>query len=189
MNRRHSSFLLFLPSFLPLLSFPRSQTQLTSQPVNYVWLERKVMEWGCMQALIDFSGWRKWKDLSTSGSAGHLPSLTASTAKYACTTATTSPTSTPTTTIATTAAAAHSSPIANGGSSLASPILATEATMEQVGSPNTDAAAGTTWADNKARRKAKRASLGGGGGGGSGTGGLSGVAEDSEGGERKRVGG
>jgi osomolarity two-component system, response regulator SSK1 len=35
-----------------------------SQPVNFVWLERKVMEWGCMQALIDFDGWRKWKDFS-----------------------------------------------------------------------------------------------------------------------------
>jgi len=23
------------------------------------------MEWGCMQALIDFDGWRKWKDFST----------------------------------------------------------------------------------------------------------------------------
>jgi osomolarity two-component system response regulator SSK1 len=34
------------------------------QPVNFVWLERKVMEWGCMQALIDFDGWRKWKDFS-----------------------------------------------------------------------------------------------------------------------------
>lgn len=22
------------------------------------------MEWGCMQALIDFDGWRKWKDYS-----------------------------------------------------------------------------------------------------------------------------
>jgi osomolarity two-component system response regulator SSK1 len=32
--------------------------------VNFVWLERKVMEWGCMQALIDFDGWRKWKDFS-----------------------------------------------------------------------------------------------------------------------------
>lgn len=29
-----------------------------------MWLERKVMEWGCMQALIDFDGWRKWKDFS-----------------------------------------------------------------------------------------------------------------------------
>jgi osomolarity two-component system response regulator SSK1 len=35
-----------------------------TQPVNFVWLERKVMEWGCMQALIDFDGWRKWKDFS-----------------------------------------------------------------------------------------------------------------------------
>jgi osomolarity two-component system, response regulator SSK1 len=34
------------------------------QPVNFVWLERKVMEWGCMQALIDFDGWRKWKDFT-----------------------------------------------------------------------------------------------------------------------------
>ena len=24
------------------------------------------MEWGCMQALIDFDGWRKWKDFSSS---------------------------------------------------------------------------------------------------------------------------
>lgn len=32
--------------------------------MNFVWLERKVMEWGCMQALIDFDGWRKWKDFS-----------------------------------------------------------------------------------------------------------------------------
>ena len=34
------------------------------QPVNFVWLERKVKEWGCMQALIDFDGWRKWKDFA-----------------------------------------------------------------------------------------------------------------------------
>ncbi|KAG5926911.1 hypothetical protein E4U42_002822 [Claviceps africana] len=33
-----------------------------TKPVNFVWLERKVMEWGCMQALIDFDGWRKWKE-------------------------------------------------------------------------------------------------------------------------------
>lgn len=25
-------------------------------------MERKVTEWGCMQALIDYDGWRKWKD-------------------------------------------------------------------------------------------------------------------------------
>ncbi|KAM0388999.1 hypothetical protein ACHAQC_009279 [Fusarium culmorum] len=35
-----------------------------TKPVNFVWLERKVMEWGCMQALIDFDGWRKWKEIS-----------------------------------------------------------------------------------------------------------------------------
>ena len=34
------------------------------QPVNFVWFERKVKEWGCMQALIDFDGWRKWKDFA-----------------------------------------------------------------------------------------------------------------------------
>ncbi|KAF2482723.1 hypothetical protein BDY17DRAFT_311146 [Neohortaea acidophila] len=33
-----------------------------TKPVNFVWLERKVKEWGCMQALIDYDGWRKWKD-------------------------------------------------------------------------------------------------------------------------------
>lgn len=33
-----------------------------TKPVNFVWLERKVKEWGCMQALIDFDGWRKWKE-------------------------------------------------------------------------------------------------------------------------------
>ncbi|KAJ3474630.1 hypothetical protein NLG97_g9758 [Lecanicillium saksenae] len=35
-----------------------------TKPVNFVWLERKVMEWGCMQALIDFDGWRTWKDFA-----------------------------------------------------------------------------------------------------------------------------
>jgi hypothetical protein len=36
--------------------------------VNFVWFERKVKEWGCMQALIDFDGWRKWKDFDVSPS-------------------------------------------------------------------------------------------------------------------------
>ncbi|KAL9135489.1 MAG: hypothetical protein Q9175_003328 [Cornicularia normoerica] len=35
-----------------------------TKPVNFEWLTRKAMEWGCMQALIDFDGWRKWKDFS-----------------------------------------------------------------------------------------------------------------------------
>ncbi|KAF2454196.1 hypothetical protein BDY21DRAFT_291527 [Lineolata rhizophorae] len=40
-----------------------------TKPVNFVWLERKVKEWGCMQALIDFDGWRKWKDFNMSDGA------------------------------------------------------------------------------------------------------------------------
>jgi osomolarity two-component system response regulator SSK1 len=39
------------------------------QPVNFAWMERKVTEWGCMQALIDFDGWRKWKDYASSKTA------------------------------------------------------------------------------------------------------------------------
>lgn len=34
-----------------------------TKPVNLVWLEKKVLEWGCMQALIDFEGWRKFRGL------------------------------------------------------------------------------------------------------------------------------
>ncbi|KAI9672636.1 MAG: ssk1 response regulator receiver [Alyxoria varia] len=41
-----------------------------TKPVNFLWLERKVMEWGCMQALIDFDGWRKWKDFEGLNSGG-----------------------------------------------------------------------------------------------------------------------
>ncbi|EIW69473.1 hypothetical protein TREMEDRAFT_44022 [Tremella mesenterica DSM 1558] len=32
-----------------------------TKPVSLKWLERKIVEWGCMQALIDFEGWRRWK--------------------------------------------------------------------------------------------------------------------------------
>lgn len=32
-----------------------------NQPVGFPWLEQKVTEWGCMQALIDFEGWRRWR--------------------------------------------------------------------------------------------------------------------------------
>ncbi|KAK3719994.1 Two-component response regulator SSK1p [Vermiconidia calcicola] len=41
-----------------------------TKPVNFVWLERKVKEWGCMQALIDFDGWRRWKDYAEKAEAG-----------------------------------------------------------------------------------------------------------------------
>jgi osomolarity two-component system response regulator SSK1 len=36
-----------------------------TKPVSLEWLEKKIMEWGCMQALIDFEGWRKWKRSTT----------------------------------------------------------------------------------------------------------------------------
>lgn len=32
--------------------------------MSFPWLETKVREWGCMQALIDFEGWRSWKTFS-----------------------------------------------------------------------------------------------------------------------------
>ncbi|KAF2770595.1 hypothetical protein EJ03DRAFT_360317 [Teratosphaeria nubilosa] len=41
-----------------------------TKPVNFVWLERKVKEWGCMQALIDFEGWRRWRDYAVKEEAG-----------------------------------------------------------------------------------------------------------------------
>lgn len=34
-----------------------------TKPVSLVWLEKKVLEWGCMQALIDFEGWREFRGL------------------------------------------------------------------------------------------------------------------------------
>ncbi|KAL3230466.1 hypothetical protein RNJ44_00915 [Nakaseomyces bracarensis] len=30
-----------------------------TKPVNLLWLSKKITEWGCMQALIDFDGWKK----------------------------------------------------------------------------------------------------------------------------------
>ena len=41
-----------------------------TKPVDFMWLQRKVKEWGCMQALIDFDGWRKWKDYASKEEAG-----------------------------------------------------------------------------------------------------------------------
>jgi osomolarity two-component system response regulator SSK1 len=31
------------------------------------------MEWGCMQALIDFDGWRKWKSYSQGPDSDEVP--------------------------------------------------------------------------------------------------------------------
>ena len=56
-----------------------------TKPVNFVWLERKVKEWGCMQALIDYDGWRKWKDY------GAQSETTANTANLSASFSTTAP--------------------------------------------------------------------------------------------------
>ncbi|WEW55923.1 Two-component response regulator SSK1p [Emydomyces testavorans] len=49
-----------------------------TKPVNMMWLEKKVTEWGCMQALIDFEGWRKWRGFDSSApSAAFLQSSVA----------------------------------------------------------------------------------------------------------------
>ncbi|KAJ1998189.1 response regulator, partial [Coemansia thaxteri] len=36
-----------------------------TKPVSLSWLKNKIMEWGCMQALIDHDGWRKWRSTQT----------------------------------------------------------------------------------------------------------------------------
>jgi osomolarity two-component system response regulator SSK1 len=33
-----------------------------TKPVAPVWMQQKIKEWGCMQALIDFDGWRDWEN-------------------------------------------------------------------------------------------------------------------------------
>ncbi|KAF9437602.1 ssk1 response regulator receiver [Entomortierella beljakovae] len=32
-----------------------------TKPVELSWLERKIVDWGCMQALIDVDAWKEWK--------------------------------------------------------------------------------------------------------------------------------
>lgn len=36
-----------------------------TKPVSFSWLEKKIIEWGCMQALIDYDGWKTWNDAKT----------------------------------------------------------------------------------------------------------------------------
>jgi len=39
-----------------------------TKPVQMPWLERKIVDWGCMQALIDVDAWKEWKkDLEGTG--------------------------------------------------------------------------------------------------------------------------
>lgn len=39
-----------------------------TKPVNLVWLQNKITEWGCMQALIDFDGWKDKRTLAFTSS-------------------------------------------------------------------------------------------------------------------------
>lgn len=48
-----------------------------TKPVSLEWLEKKIMEWGCMQALIDFEGWRKWKRSAASSKSAKSSNLAA----------------------------------------------------------------------------------------------------------------
>ncbi|KAG0251095.1 ssk1 response regulator receiver [Mortierella polycephala] len=32
-----------------------------TKPIDFAWLERKIVDWGCMQALIDVHAWKEWK--------------------------------------------------------------------------------------------------------------------------------
>ncbi|KAJ2696538.1 response regulator [Coemansia sp. IMI 203386] len=34
-----------------------------TKPVSLIWLRKKIMEWGCMQALVDHEGWQRWRML------------------------------------------------------------------------------------------------------------------------------
>ncbi|KAL0082573.1 hypothetical protein J3Q64DRAFT_1810185 [Phycomyces blakesleeanus] len=47
-----------------------------TKPVSLEWLEKKIVEWGCMQALIDFEGWRQWKQSSTTDATVHKLQIT-----------------------------------------------------------------------------------------------------------------
>ena len=38
------------------------------------------MEWGCMQALIDFDGWRRWKEISQEAEQNEAAKKAAATA-------------------------------------------------------------------------------------------------------------
>ncbi|KAG9060815.1 ssk1 response regulator receiver [Linnemannia hyalina] len=49
-----------------------------TKPIDLPWLERKIVEWGCMQALIDVDAWKEWKrdlDGTTPGSPSAGPSV------------------------------------------------------------------------------------------------------------------
>ncbi|KAF9972660.1 ssk1 response regulator receiver [Actinomortierella ambigua] len=90
-----------------------------TKPVTSSWLERKIVDWGCMQALIDVEGWKKWKlELEASSSANSRRAAAAATAAAAgATGATATDGATATTGAATTAATASSASAASPATS------------------------------------------------------------------------
>ncbi|WEJ94294.1 Two-component response regulator SSK1p [Yamadazyma tenuis] len=54
-----------------------------TKPVNLVWLQNKITEWGCMQALIDFDGWRIKRSNFNGSSAKILAAQKSKTRKMA----------------------------------------------------------------------------------------------------------
>ncbi|KAJ2788211.1 response regulator [Coemansia interrupta] len=40
-----------------------------TKPVSLIWLKKKIMEWGCMQALVDHEGWQRWRTLRENAGA------------------------------------------------------------------------------------------------------------------------
>ncbi|KAF9912672.1 ssk1 response regulator receiver [Linnemannia zychae] len=49
-----------------------------TKPIDLPWLESKIVEWGCMQALIDVDAWKEWKrslDGASPGSPSAGPSV------------------------------------------------------------------------------------------------------------------
>ncbi|KAI1313463.1 ssk1 response regulator receiver [Mortierella claussenii] len=50
-----------------------------TKPVVLPWLERKIVDWGCMQALIDVDAWKEWKRGLEGGQSPGTPSGTSST--------------------------------------------------------------------------------------------------------------
>ncbi|KAI8580266.1 hypothetical protein K450DRAFT_237654 [Umbelopsis ramanniana AG] len=43
-----------------------------TKPVSMEWLDRKITEWGCMQALIDYEGWRQWREAKQSATSNQV---------------------------------------------------------------------------------------------------------------------
>jgi osomolarity two-component system response regulator SSK1 len=53
-----------------------------TKPVSLPWLEKKITEWGCMQALINVNSWSRWRRQDTVTTTGSASTSTASTNHY-----------------------------------------------------------------------------------------------------------